>query len=161
MQFENEVRKCVADRLKRGKIEVFIQLEGVAAGRVPCRLLNLQLAKAYHDAFLQMKEALGLHEPVTLSLIASQRDVLGTGESGEPGETLQEELLAAVGEAVDSLDAMRLREGVALLEDLEERRETLSTLIGRVAERAPAGSGRCRKEAEGEGGAACGGQRRG
>src|SRR5512144_158103 len=66
MQFENEVRKCVAGRLKRGKIEVFIQLEGVAGGgSLP--VVNLQLAKAYHDAFLKLKEALGLHEPVTLS----------------------------------------------------------------------------------------------
>lgn len=136
MAFENDVRKCVAGRLKRGKIEVFVQQEGVAgAGALP--VVNLPLARAYHDAFLRMKEELGLHDPVTLSLIAAQRDVLGAGGSEELAESLHLELLAAVGKAVDSLDAMRLREGVALLEDLKERRETLSSLIGRVAERAP------------------------
>lgn len=136
MAFENDVRKCVAGRLKRGKIDVFVQQEGVAgAGALP--VVNLQLARAYHDAFYRMKEELGLHDPVTLSLIASQRDVLGAGGSEELAESLHLELLAAVGNAVDSLDAMRLREGVALLEDLTERRETLSSLIGRLAERAP------------------------
>jgi len=136
MSFENEVRKLVAGRLKRGKIEVFVQQEGVA-GASPQPMLDLQLAKVYLDAFMKMKEALGLHEPVTLSLIAAQKDVLSLGESDSATATLHEELLAAARDAVDNLDAMRLREGAALMEDLANRRESLSTLIARVAERAP------------------------
>ena len=136
MPFENEVRKLVAGRLKRGKIEVFVQQEGVAgAGSLP--VLDLQLARVYHEAFMKMKEALGLHEQVTLSLIAAQKDVLSLGESENATATLHEELLAAAGDAVDNLDAMRLREGAALMEDLANRRGFLSTLIARVAERAP------------------------
>jgi uncharacterized protein (TIGR00255 family) len=136
MPFENEVRKCVAGRLKRGKIEVFVQQEEVSGGSA-LPVLNLHLARAYHELFTRMKESLGLHEPVTLALLSSQKDVLGLGESEAAVESLQEELFAAVRGAVDNLDAMRWREGVALMEDLKERRETLSTLIDRVAERAP------------------------
>ena len=136
MPFENEVRKCVAGRLKRGKIEVFIQMEGVAsAGALP--EVDLQLAKAYYDAFVKMKEALGLHEPVTLSLIAAQKGVLILGESEEAAEVFQGELFAAVRSAVDNLDAMRLREGVALIEDLAARRESLTDTIAKVAQRSP------------------------
>jgi uncharacterized protein (TIGR00255 family) len=136
MPFENEVRKCVAGRLKRGKIEVFIQMEGAAgAGVLP--EVDLQLAKSYYDAFVKMKEALGLHEPVTLSLIAAQKGVLILGESEEAAEVFQGELLAAVRGAVDNLDAMRLREGVALMEDLAARREFLADTIVKVAQRAP------------------------
>ena len=136
MPFENEGRKSVAARLKRGKIEVFVQMEGVAgAGALPA--VDLQLAKAYHDAFVKMKEALGLHEPVTLSLIVAQKGVLNLGESEEATEAFQVELFAAVRGAVDNLDAMRLREGVVLMEDLAARRDTLSDLIVGVAERAP------------------------
>lgn len=136
MAFENDVRKCVGGRLKRGKIEVFIQQEGVAGlGTLPA--LNIPLARAYQEAFLKMKDELGLDEPVTLGLIASQRDVLSAGEGEEMPETIREELLAAVASAVESLDAMRLREGAELLADLRGRRETLASLIERVAERAP------------------------
>jgi len=137
MPLENEVRKRVAGQLKRGKIEVFVQQEG-AVGANPQPVLNLQLARAYHEMFMRLKEALGLHEPVTLSLIAAQKDVLSLGGENEgEAETRQKELLAAVGGAVDNLDAMRLREGAALMEDLVSRRESLSTLIVRVAEHAP------------------------
>jgi uncharacterized protein (TIGR00255 family) len=136
MPFENEVRKCVAGRLKRGKIEVFIQMEGVAgAGALP--EVDLQLAKSYYDAFVKMKEALGLHEPVTLSLIAAQKSVLILGESEETTEAFQGKLFAAVRSAVDNLDAMRLREGVALIEDLAARRESLTDTIAKVAQRSP------------------------
>jgi uncharacterized protein (TIGR00255 family) len=137
MSYENEVRKCVAGRLKRGKIEVFVQQEGsAAAGSLP--VLNLELAKAYHEVFLKMREALGLHEQVTLALIAAQKDVLGTGEREEEGtDDPQQVLLAAVTAAVDSIDAMRLREGAALMEDLAARRATLADLIARVSLRSP------------------------
>ena len=136
MACENEVRKTVAGRLKRGKIEVFVQQEGGAGGGA-LPVLNLPLAKAYHEALLRMRDELGLPDPVTLSLVASQRDVLGAGESEGPAETLHEDLLAAVTAAVDSLEAMRLKEGAALLDDLRGRRQMLSSLIDRVAERAP------------------------
>jgi uncharacterized protein (TIGR00255 family) len=136
MPFENEVRKCVAGRLKRGKIEVFVQQEGTAA--LSSRpVLNLELAAAYHEAFVKLKEALGLHEQVTLSLIAAQKDVFGSGERESGSDDLQQELLAVVSDAVESLDAMRLREGVALMEDLAARRENLAALIARVSGRAP------------------------
>jgi uncharacterized protein (TIGR00255 family) len=122
MQFENDVRKTVAARLKRGKIEVFVQMEGVAgSGGVP--EVNLPLAMAYHDALSKMKVVLGIHESIPLSLIASQRDVLGMGEREDSTDSLHEELFAAV--------------GTALMEDLSARRESLSTLIARLAERAP------------------------
>jgi uncharacterized protein (TIGR00255 family) len=136
MAYENEVRKCVAGRLKRGKIDVFVQQEGVAATE-SLPTVNLLLAKAYHDAFVKMKEALGLGEPVSLALLASQRDVLTMGGAEDPGESLHEMLFEAVEGAVDTIDAMRVREGEALLADLRGRREALSILIGRVAERTP------------------------
>jgi len=136
MAHENEVRKTVAGRLKRGKIDVFVQQEGVAAVE-SLPTVNLPLAKAYHDAFMKMKEALGLADPVSLALLASQRDVLTTGGAADQDESLHGLLLEAVGGAIDTIDAMRVREGEALLADLRGRREMLSDLIGRVAERSP------------------------
>src|SRR5512141_1765618 len=75
LALENDVRKSVAERLKRGKIEVYIQVEGTAGtGGVPT--MNIPLAKAYYEAFTRLKESLGLYDPVPLSLIAAQKDLL-------------------------------------------------------------------------------------
>jgi uncharacterized protein (TIGR00255 family) len=136
LALENSVRKSVAGRLKRGKIEVYIQQEGISgSGAMP--KVNLPLAKAYYDAFVKMKEALGLYDPIPLSLIAAQKDLLLTEEVDYRPEDLHDLLIATVSTAVDNLDAMRLREGEALLEDLNARRLALSGLIARIAERSP------------------------
>lgn len=136
MQFENDVRKCVAERLKRGKIEIFVQQEGgVGAGVLPKP--NIPVAKAYYEAFTGIKEALGLEGPVSLQLIASQKDVLIAGEEEAESTSLKLELVTAVEDAVESLDSMRKREGALLMEDLGKRREALSSLINSVAKRAP------------------------
>ena len=74
--FENEAKKLVADRLKRGKIEVFVQHE-VGMESSPLTV-NLPMAKAYNDVFNELKTTLGLAGEVTLSLIASQKDVLSS-----------------------------------------------------------------------------------
>jgi uncharacterized protein (TIGR00255 family) len=136
LALENDVRKSVAGRLKRGKIEVYIQQEGmVGSGGMP--KINIPLAKAYYEAFAKMKEALGLYDPVPLSLIAAQKDLLITEEGDGRPEDLHDLLIAAVRMAVDNLDTMRLREGEALLEDLHARRSSLAGLIARITERSP------------------------
>lgn len=138
LAFENEVRRAVGDRLKRGKIDVFVQREESAAGESLPRV-NVPLAKAYRDAFEHLREELGLFsEQVTLSLLLAQRDVLAAREEEGNEEALRDELVKAVRGAVDAMEQMRKREGEALLADLQSRRQNLSALIERVAARAPA-----------------------
>lgn len=137
LAFENDVRKAVGDRLKRGKIEVFVQREEAVGGEnLPS--VNIPLAKAYRDAFEQLKRELDLADPVTLPLILSQRDVLSAREEDGNEDALRGELLGAVRGAVEAMEAMRLREGEALFADLTARRRTLSDIIERIALRAPA-----------------------
>ena len=59
MAFENDVRKCVGSRLKRGKIEVFVQQEG-SVGREVLPAVNLPVARAYYEAFSRLKGNSGL-----------------------------------------------------------------------------------------------------
>jgi len=133
--FENEAKKLVADRLKRGKIEVFVQHE-VGMESSPLTV-NLSMAKAYNDAFNELKTTLGLADEVTLSLIASQKDVLTSYDNLTVDDALKDALLAAVRGAVESMETMRMHEGEALLEDLRKRRELVSFVTEKVVKRAP------------------------
>lgn len=136
LPFENDIKKAVSQRLKRGKIEVFVQREESAGGTAG-PAVNLPLARSYYRAFSSIREALGLAEEVSLALIAAQKDVIGVGESVAAPESVPEELMTAVQRAADSLDAMRSREGETLLDDLRKRRSLLSVIIDRVATRTP------------------------
>jgi uncharacterized protein (TIGR00255 family) len=136
MPFENEIKKRVAERLSRGKIDVFIQME--SAGGVGVPTANLPLAGAYFRAFSSIREALGLSDEVGLGLIATQRDVITVAAEAEASlETIPQELLAALEEGLTRVDEMRTFEGESLLADFTRRRGFLSEQIGRVTARAP------------------------
>jgi uncharacterized protein (TIGR00255 family) len=136
MQFENDIKKRAAEKLVRGKIDLFIQVEGGISLGVPTA--NLPLARGYYKALSGIREALGLGEQVDLALIASQRDVITVAAEAEASlEVIPEELIAALEEALRRVDEMRVFEGESLLADFQKRREVLSTLIGRVAARSP------------------------
>jgi uncharacterized protein (TIGR00255 family) len=136
MPFENEIKKRVAEKLSRGKIDVFIQMEGAGSLGVPTA--NLPLARAYHRAFSSIREALGLGDEVSLELVASQRDVVSIAAEPEaPLEEIPQELLTALDEGIGRLEEMRAFEGASLLVDFQRRREFLSEQIGKVTSRAP------------------------
>jgi uncharacterized protein (TIGR00255 family) len=137
LQFENEIKKRVAETLSRGKIDVFIQVEGGISLGVPAP--NLPLARGYFKALNSIREALGLQEEVSLALVATQRDVISVAAETEVAlEVIPPELTTALEEALRRVDEMRLFEGQSLLADFVKRRETLRQLIAQVAERAPA-----------------------
>jgi uncharacterized protein (TIGR00255 family) len=136
MQFENDIKKRVAERLSRGKIDLFIQVEGAISLGMPTA--NLPLARGYYKAFNSIREALGLAGEVDLALIASQRDVITVAAETEASiEEIPEELIAALEVALRRVDEMRLFEGESLFADFLKRREMLSVLIGRVTARSP------------------------
>ncbi|WP_224960388.1 YicC/YloC family endoribonuclease [Geomonas subterranea] len=136
LQFENEIKKRVGERLVRGKIDVFIQVENAVALGVPTA--NLPLARGYLKAFQAIGEALGLSGEVDLALVASQRDVVTVAAEAEATlEEMPQELMSALEEALRRVDEMRLFEGESLYADFQRRRETLAQLIGKVAARAP------------------------
>lgn len=136
MAYEHEVRKAVGRRVKRGKVDLFVQWEP-AAGEVVVPPLNHAVAKGYHKAFQELARELHVSTEVSLALILSQRNVLQeTTVSEEQGDLLAI-VLQAVEQALEGLDGMRLREGEALQQDLEGRRTDLAALVAQVRERAP------------------------
>lgn len=135
LAYEHDIRKLAGNRIKRGKADLFIQWEE-AAGSAQAPPVNLAVAKGYHAAFLSLAHELRLSPEIPLSLIVAQKNVLQEA-GGEEQPDLLPQVLKAVGQALDGLDAMRLREGEALMSDLKERRQLLAALVAQVAERAP------------------------
>lgn len=135
MAYEHELRKAAANRIKRGKADLFVQWEE-AAGAATVPPINLAAARGYHAAFLELAHELRLSPEISLALIVGQKNVLQE-PVGEEQPDLLPQVLQAVTAALDGLDAMRLREGEALVQDLRERRQGLAELVAQVSARAP------------------------
>ena len=137
LALENDVRKLVSARIKRGKTDVTVQwVETLSAASSP--QIDASLAKTLYQTFSGLQQELGLSGEIPLSLIISQKGVVC--ESGEADDQLDDcfpLLLEAVGNAVDAIDAMRIREGDALSADLAGRRLQLAEWTGVIKERTP------------------------
>jgi uncharacterized protein (TIGR00255 family) len=136
MPLEGEIKKRVAARFKRGKIDIFINFEQSAAvATLP--QVNLAMAKAYYDAFIALNHHLGIYEPIPASLILTQKDVLVAQETPPEMETVSSELYSTLAAAMDSFADMRRDEGDALFAEISSRIGAIALTVEAVAGRSP------------------------
>jgi uncharacterized protein (TIGR00255 family) len=117
----------VRERLRRGRVELVVQLEGVSASGV-----ELDVARA-REAFRQLgalRDEIAPGAELPLSLLAAVPDLFSAGGGGIHGT--REPLKAAVGAALDALDAMATREGLALRADLEARCAKVAEVVAEL-----------------------------
>lgn len=139
LALENDVKKLLANLLKRGKIDATVQWEeGPAADAMP--QVDSALARGYADLFRSLAADLGLAQDLPLSLILSQKGVFkdkaATTVTVEESEFLPQ-IVAALQSALGAIDAMRIREGEALAQDLAARRRQVAEWIDQITLRAP------------------------
>ena len=134
LALENDVKKTLSGFLKRGKIDVYIQWEEIGGAAAMPRT-DIPLAREYAELMRNICVELGMKDQPTLGLILAQKGVLrDTVAVVEESEFLPQ-LISAVRAAVSALDAMRRREGDALLGDLKARRARTEEWVDRIRER--------------------------
>jgi uncharacterized protein (TIGR00255 family) len=134
---ENEIRKRVTERFRRGKIDIYIQFEQSTEGVTPPQA-NLLLAKAYHDIFMNICRELGLEETVSLAQVLAQKDVLSYQEMSLDLDRIMPTLFSALDGAMESLESMRRREGESLDAEIHGRVKSVIGIVDKVASIAPA-----------------------
>jgi len=125
---EERVKKLVASRLDRGRIEVNIGLQGDSSAGVRLRV-NMDLAGQYYECLQDMHTRLGLAGEVGLSDMLSLRDLISHQEEGLDLDTEWTALQVAISGALDECDRMREKEGQALKQELLQRLHNFIRLV--------------------------------
>lgn len=133
---ELEYKKKISEKFKRGRIEVFIKLEGEGADISKVNL-NLEVARDYFNVLNRLNAEFNLQSPVTVQTLVGFRDIFSP-----PTETnLDDEFLCQVEkvfrEALDILACMRQEEGLTLFQDMEMRLKEIAGILENVKSRAP------------------------
>ncbi len=123
-------RKLVQARLQRGRVDATVSL---TQHRPVTFLVNLPLVQGYVAALRQAQAATGVAGDFDLSLIARLPGAIQPAAQTDEAFSarLAEGFLAAAGQALDALDAMRQTEGRALALAIAPR-------LDAIAERIPA-----------------------
>lgn len=138
---EESVRAIIKEALKRGKVEMFVNIEVKEAEKASVKL-NLPLAKAYKEALATMQHELGLEYNVSPSSIIRFPDIiLPCGESEENEEENTNCIKEATKDALKALVSMRKAEGEKLAADIRKRGALLKEkleLVKKESESLPA-----------------------
>lgn len=134
---EEKIKAMVKAAAPRGKIDVSINVEDLAFGSSDIKL-NLDAAKAYYESLVSLKnEFPDLSGEVSLQMLASMPEVLKNTPSEEDEEEIFKCLSAAVSNAIEKYDSMKVVEGRKLIEDIMQRGELIFNTVCGVEEYAP------------------------
>jgi uncharacterized protein (TIGR00255 family) len=136
MSFENDIKKRVAERLKRGKIDIFIS-QDLSESLTVVPVLNGPLAESYMNLFRAMETSFDLQGGISLSLLAQQRDVILMEEAVPDPQGVGACLAQALDQALAAVEQMRGVEGTATREDVETRLQQVEDLLLQIRERSP------------------------
>ena len=116
---EEDVRKLVVSRIKRGKVDIQISFENYSKDGNDVKI-NTELAQIYIQSLRELAEAENLSSNIEVTEITKLPDVLTIKSNLDENET-KEELLQVVNEAIDKLIQMRKIEGEKISKDILDK----------------------------------------
>ncbi|WP_409294432.1 YicC/YloC family endoribonuclease [Peribacillus sp. SCS-26] len=134
---EDKIKKQISEYIKRGRIEVYITIEG---GHSAERRLEVdwKLLDEFVQAMSQVKEKYNLGTEAAPGDLLKLDHIFRVVEEVESGEELQKKVLSAVREAASSLLQMRQLEGAELGRDMLGNLHQITAAVGKVELMAPA-----------------------
>ena len=116
---EEDVRKLVVSKIKRGKVDIQISFENYSQDGNDVKI-NTELAHIYIQSLRKLAEAENLSSNIEVTEITKLPDVLTIKSNLDENET-KEELLQVVNEAIDKLIQMRKIEGEKISKDILDK----------------------------------------
>lgn len=106
-------------------------------GRAGTVSLDHPLAKQYHQALRKLKRSLKLSGSIDISLISGLKDVVSVSDQPQDDPKLVKVVQKLASQALDDLEGMRIREGLALAQDVLTRILLLKKHRAAIGARAP------------------------
>jgi len=122
---EEDVRKLVVSKIKRGKIDISITFDNYSKEGNDIRF-NTELAKIYIDNLKKLAEEENISANIEVTEITKFPDVL-TIKSNLDEDAIKVELLQVVDDAINKLINMRQNEGTKISEDILAKIEQIET----------------------------------
>ncbi len=136
-RLEEDLKKLVQQRCRRGRVDVSVLLTGGREGEKTLQL-DRSLARQYHRLLLRLQRDLRLKGAVDVGLLAGFRDILSVSEQPAEDPRVKRTVVRLLKGALSDHETMRGREGAALARDIQAHVRALRQAAGAVSARAPA-----------------------
>lgn len=136
ISFEDKIRKIIGEKVKRGKLDVFVTQGNYDKEDVEA-YLNENLAASYINCLGILKDKYGLSDDISVTAVAKLPEVITLKQKEEDVSETFEQIDLALTKALRALLFMREREGRKLLEDVIIKCDLINGLVDKVKLRAP------------------------
>ena len=128
---EEEVRKVVSSKLKRGKVDIFITFNNNSCEGKDIKI-NKEIAKVYIKELRELAKEENIQANIEVTDVSKMPDVLQIINK-EDDDKIKEELNKVVDIALDNLIEMRIAEGKKMASDIENRLRKISSKVEEIS----------------------------
>jgi len=128
---EEEIKRRFSSRLARGRIKVFITLNGAPDEKKHVQL-NRDLVERYRDLLQEANVSLGNPTAVTLSHLLNFPDIFEVKAPENEAEALQTELFQAIEDVVGEVLKMQDAEGANLAAEMKSHLDLVQDLAAQI-----------------------------
>ena len=128
---DDRLKKLVAAKVSRGKVELSLSIQTVTAADTVVSV-NWSLAQGYRAALDSLIEKMELKNDVTAGMIARFPEVLTQTAAPTNEDELWQDVQSVALQAVDAFVAMRAAEGEKLKADVAGRLDTIEELVAKI-----------------------------
>ncbi|MED4401617.1 YicC/YloC family endoribonuclease [Metabacillus fastidiosus] len=136
LTIEDKIKKVISKSLHRGRIEVFISVEGDSLTDRTVRV-DWSLLDQYMKALTDVKEKYSLSDTIKMDHLLKNEDVIHVEESANHSEHVEEKIIQVVQNATEQLVIMRNAEGEQLGKDLNIKLKQLLEHTEQLEQYAP------------------------
>jgi len=135
--FDKKLRALIDKKIRRGRVEVFFQIESSREAPPYALELNMPLVDAYLKIFAQLSSRSGLNQEMRLETLLQMNDVVNVKTDTDDEEEMGKGLYETLSLGLDSLVEMRQKEGNAIETDLRKRLKRVGGFVNDVRGRTP------------------------
>ena len=133
---EDAVKAAVQRHISRGKVDVFVSVDSSEAGDMTVKV-NEGLLRGYMDAIRSISKEYDLPDDLSALAVSRFPDVLSVEKKDLDAEAISAGIVEIAEQALKDFDAMRLREGEKLRDDVLSRVAVIDSLVSTVEQTAP------------------------
>lgn len=133
---EDAVKSAVQRHISRGKVDVFVSVDSSAASDMTVKV-NEGLLKGYMEAIWSIAREYDLPDELSALAVSRFPDVLSVEKKDLDAEAISAGIIMITEQALEDFDAMRLREGEKLRDDVLGRIAVIDSLVSTVEQAAP------------------------
>ncbi len=134
--FEDRIKSAIKEKLSRGRIDVYINLDEKSYDNYEVQA-NYDVLDKYVNVYREIKARYEISEPLTLGMVTRIQEGIDVSYLERGEEEYWEAIEPALQIAIDKIMTMRELEGKKLMEDIIEKTENIKRILSKIEELSP------------------------